>query len=214
MQSTESRPAASQPSADRRADESALPARVAIGSHRGRGPVDGGWWPYSYDASMEFPALVAALVAHLGNVERIGYDIDLWHSATPKMVCDGTVVRCEGFYAVFAHLISIISGPDQATILLMIAPETSDGIAHAAMSAAAVAAPGDTVDSILGRANGATNYAESAAGQAIAASAARPAGGIAAKIYNVDAAAPPDRGRRPDQQHTIHGFFTNRGAPS
>jgi hypothetical protein len=179
MQPAESRLAVSQLSADRRADGSALPARVAIGSHRGRGPVDGGWWPHSYDASAEFPALVTALAARLGRVERIGYDIDLWQSTTPKMICDGMVVRCEGFRGVFVDLNSIISGPDKATILILIAPETSDGIARAAMDAATDAAPGDTVERILGRVNGATSHANSAATQTVAASSrlgARPTG--------------------------------------
>lgn len=159
MQPTESSPVVSMPPIDGRT----MPVRLTIGTRTGRGPVDSAWWPYSYNAPTEFPALVTALVVRPGRVEQIGYDFDLWHSATRKLLCDDVVVRCESFHTVFAHLISIIIGPDQGLLLLPSAPEASDDVARAAMSAAASAAPGDTVGNILGRASKVARQPSSAA---------------------------------------------------
>jgi hypothetical protein len=118
----------------------------------GHGHVDGGWWPRSYDAAEEFPPLIDALSARLGRIERIGYDMDAWHSVTRKWIHRGDLVRSEGFHTVFAHTVSIISIAGQRLSLLVVPPETSKDIAETALHAASELVSTATVQDILARA--------------------------------------------------------------
>jgi hypothetical protein len=100
------------------------------------GHVDGGWWPHSYDAAAEFPQLIDALSARAGRVERIGYDMDAWHSVRRKLIHDGEIVRCEGFRTVFADTVNIVSITGQQIRLLVVPPQAGADIAEAALHAA------------------------------------------------------------------------------
>jgi hypothetical protein len=129
----------------------------------GRGYVDGGWWPHSYDAATEFPPLIAALRTRIGRVERIGYDMDLWHSATRKLIHDGEVVRCEGFHTAFAHTVSVISILGQQVSVLVVPPTTDNGTAEAALHAASGLASVHTLADILARMSAAVATSDSPA---------------------------------------------------
>ncbi|MFE1553753.1 DUF5994 family protein, partial [Streptomyces sp. NPDC058734] len=39
-----------------------------------QGLLDGAWWPRSRDVTIELPALITALTAHLGPITRVGLD--------------------------------------------------------------------------------------------------------------------------------------------
>ncbi|SMC94846.1 DUF5994 family protein [Lentzea albidocapillata] len=63
-----------------------------------RGHIAGGWWPRSNDPATEFPALVSALGAWVGPVERISSDLDTWAAVARKAPVNGKAVRFEGFH--------------------------------------------------------------------------------------------------------------------
>lgn len=67
------------------------PRRTRSACDARRGAVDGAWWPATYDAGAELPALIAAIDQHLGRrVLRVGLHVDTWHNIP------GQDVSCAG----------------------------------------------------------------------------------------------------------------------
>lgn len=101
------------------------------------GRLDGGWWPRSRDPEAEFPELVAALQPWLGTANRVSYHLDMWDAAPRKIVFEGLAVHCEGFRSMDPHTIAVTSSSSGRLNLLIIPPETSDGMARTALDVAA-----------------------------------------------------------------------------
>jgi hypothetical protein len=109
----------------------------------GGGYVDGGWWPRSRDAAVEFADLITAVRDQVGQVERISYPLgDGWEITHRKLVVDGRLVRLEGFHAMPAHTLTLIGTQQRRLTLLVIAPDTPRDTATTALKTAAD--PGNT----------------------------------------------------------------------
>ncbi|HEY3480706.1 MAG TPA: DUF5994 family protein [Streptomyces sp.] len=115
-------------------DEVRLHLKPAIGG----GYVDGGWWPRSRDAGIEFPDVLAAVRDRVGEVERISYPLgDGWEIAHRKLVVEGRLVRLEGFHAMPAQTLALIGTQQRRLLLLVVAPDTAQDAATAALRTAA-----------------------------------------------------------------------------
>jgi Family of unknown function (DUF5994) len=101
------------------------------------GYVDGGWWPWSRDLTVELAALVEVLAVRLGGVTRVDFVSTEWNAAPRRFTVDGNTVYLEGFRFADEHIVHV-SGPDQQRItLLVIPPGATTTASYAAMTRAA-----------------------------------------------------------------------------
>jgi hypothetical protein len=89
------------------------------------GYVDGGWWPRSRDLPAELPALLDALAARTGQVERVSYRLQDW-DRTAGRVAD---VHLDGFRLRAANTLDVVTRARRLTLLVVPAdtdPDTAD----------------------------------------------------------------------------------------
>ncbi|MGW2207999.1 DUF5994 family protein [Streptomyces sp. NPDC001781] len=99
------------------------------------GVLDGAWWPRSRDMGAELPALLSALVAHLGPVTRVGLDAAAWEDLPTRIVVDGRVVHIDSF-PVGDDTVLITRGDRDIFSLLVVPPDAAPDAARAAMAQA------------------------------------------------------------------------------
>ncbi|MCQ0024870.1 DUF5994 family protein [Streptomyces somaliensis DSM 40738] len=96
------------------------------------GVLDGAWWPRSRDITEELPALVSALVEHLGPITRVGLDAAAWDGLPVRLVIDDRVVHITSF-PVGDDTVLITRGERDHFSLLVVPPDTPLEAARAAM---------------------------------------------------------------------------------
>ncbi|MEV1203894.1 DUF5994 family protein [Microbispora rosea] len=102
-----------------------------------RGAVDGAWWPASYDAGVELPALIAAIDQHLERrVLRVGLHIDTWDNIPRRIAAPGRQVKVGWFRTIDAHVVTLITSGMEHLNLLVIPPETTPAAAGKALTMA------------------------------------------------------------------------------
>ncbi|MET9395068.1 DUF5994 family protein [Streptomyces sp. NPDC006624] len=99
------------------------------------GVLDGAWWPRSRDFAVELPALLTALVDHLGPVTRVGLDSAAWEGLPTRIVVDDRVVHVDRF-PVGDGTVLITRGDQDVFSLLVVPPDAAPEAAHAAMAQA------------------------------------------------------------------------------
>ncbi|MEU2440002.1 DUF5994 family protein [Streptomyces rubradiris] len=99
------------------------------------GVLDGAWWPRSRDIGAELPALLSALVAHLGPMTRVGLDAAAWEGLPTRIVVDDHVVRVDSF-PVGDDTVLITRGDGDIFSLLVVPPDAAPDAARAAMAQA------------------------------------------------------------------------------
>ncbi|KOX03587.1 DUF5994 family protein [Streptomyces sp. NRRL B-3648] len=99
------------------------------------GVLDGAWWPRSRDIGAELPALLSALIAHLGPVTRVGLDSAAWEGLPTRMVVDDRVVHIDSF-PVGDDTVLITRGDQDVFSLLVVPPHVTPEAARAAMAQA------------------------------------------------------------------------------
>ncbi|OXM68612.1 DUF5994 family protein [Amycolatopsis vastitatis] len=109
------------------------------------GHVDGAWWPRTRDLAAELPALLAALAARLGRIDRVTYHLGDWPDPPRRVTFDDSVVRLEGFRSQASGSLTVIGWNRHRTTLLVVPPETSADVAQHTLTTAAD--PGNTDDS-------------------------------------------------------------------
>ncbi len=120
-------------------------ARVSlVAGGRSSGPVDGAWWPYSRDLTLELPALAAAFEARWGRVTRAAVHPALWRDV-PKKVRVAERVMHVGWFTIRQdpHTLLLRAHRTQRWDLLVIPPQTPPGTAARLMAAAC--APGNVL---------------------------------------------------------------------
>ncbi|MYV41014.1 hypothetical protein GT030_19600 [Streptomyces sp. SID1328] len=100
-----------------------------------KGVLDGAWWPRSRDIGAELPALLSALVDHLGPVSRVGLDAVAWEGLPTRVVVDDHVVRVDSF-PVGDDTVLITRGDRDIFSLLVVPPDAAPDAARAAMAQA------------------------------------------------------------------------------
>ncbi|MEV4150100.1 DUF5994 family protein [Amycolatopsis sp. NPDC049691] len=101
------------------------------------GHVDGAWWPPTRDLAGELPALLAALAARLGRIDRVTYNLGDWPNTPRRVTFDDNVVRLEGFRSQPSGSLTAIGWNRQRTTLLVVPPETDPDVAQRALTTAA-----------------------------------------------------------------------------
>ncbi|WIX92191.1 DUF5994 family protein [Amycolatopsis sp. DG1A-15b] len=102
-----------------------------------KGCFDGAWWPRSREPVAEFSALVTALVADSGPVDRIGFNPAMWDLAPRKLALETGLVRLAGFFGLDRHTIVVIGPRIRRLSLLVVPPEADPAAAERALEAAA-----------------------------------------------------------------------------
>jgi hypothetical protein len=102
-----------------------------------KGCFDGAWWPRSREPVAEFSALVTALVADSGVVDRIGFNAAMWDLAPRELALETGFVQLAGFFGLDRHTIIVI-GPRMRRLTLLVVPPGADpAAAERALEAAA-----------------------------------------------------------------------------
>lgn len=115
---------------------------------RSTGFVDGAWWPESRDLAAQVPALLEALPAGLGRIERVSYNLAAWGTTARGLRIDDAVVHLAGYRTQNHDTVDVI-GRDQLVTLLVVPPDTADDAARGAMRAASSADNRDSVGDLL-----------------------------------------------------------------
>ncbi|MER6343517.1 DUF5994 family protein [Streptomyces sp. NPDC001595] len=99
------------------------------------GVLDGAWWPRSRDIAAELPALLSALIPHIGPVTRVGLDTAAWEDLPTRLVVDDQVVHIDSF-PVGDGTVLITRGDQDIFSLLVVPPDTAPDAARVAMAQA------------------------------------------------------------------------------
>ncbi len=99
------------------------------------GLLDGAWWPRSRDVTIELPALITALTAHLGPITRVGLDTSAWRDVPTRLVIDGQVVHLDAD-PVGDDTVLVTRGHNDHFALLVVPPDTAADAAREAMARA------------------------------------------------------------------------------
>ncbi|MGN9847419.1 DUF5994 family protein [Nonomuraea sp. H19] len=118
------------------------------------GTVDGAWWPRTRDAAAELPALISAVDRRLGRaVLRVALYRDAWDHIPRRIPARGRQVRVSWFRSSDPHLITLSIAGTAPITLLVVAPDTANGPATAALTHAAVGTigvrPGDILRPVV-----------------------------------------------------------------
>ncbi|MEU7605007.1 DUF5994 family protein [Streptomyces sp. NPDC040724] len=100
-----------------------------------QGLLDGAWWPRSRDVTIELPALITALTAHLGPITRVGLDTAAWQDVPTRLVIDGQVVHLDAD-PVGDDTVLVTRGHNDHFALLVVPPDTTADAAREAMARA------------------------------------------------------------------------------
>ena len=115
------------------------------------GAVDGAWWPSSHDLVAEVPALVAAVPATAGRVQRVGFGRSLWDPVPHRTRgwVDGRRIGLDGFAAFAPDVVWVATSiTGSAPLFLLVvppetAPETAAAILRRAGSAENLQTPAE-----------------------------------------------------------------------
>jgi hypothetical protein len=113
-------------------------ARLSLApTGRSPGPLDGAWWPYSHDLTLELPPLTAAFENRWGRITRAAVNPALWPVIPRKVQVTGRVVRVGRFTVQQdPHALLLLSRKAGRWDLLVIPPQTSPATAARLMAAA------------------------------------------------------------------------------
>ncbi|MFH9041833.1 DUF5994 family protein [Streptomyces sp. NPDC017966] len=99
------------------------------------GVLDGAWWPRSRDMGAELPALLSALIAHLGPVTRVGLDTAAREGLPTRILVDDRVVHI-GSFPVGDDTVLITRGDRDIFSFLVVPPDAAPDAARTAMAQA------------------------------------------------------------------------------
>ncbi|MER5435161.1 DUF5994 family protein [Streptomyces sp. NPDC002588] len=101
-------------------------------------PIDGAWWPRSYDLLAELPRLLAGLPPDWGHITSVTVNGSTWSSTPGRMLVCNQVVRLRRTAAVSAPHTVVLLAPGQGRWdLLVVPPDTTEQAARPLMAAAA-----------------------------------------------------------------------------
>ncbi|MFG2086899.1 MULTISPECIES: DUF5994 family protein [unclassified Spirillospora] len=130
-------------------DDETVPPRLRLApGGRGRGIIDGGWWPRSRAAVHELTALVTALAEPSDEITRVNVDFDDWDDVPLRITALGREVRV-GWLANLDHMIAVTRGHADPTLLLVVPPGARPSSAEAALARSVVETEGVMPQEIL-----------------------------------------------------------------
>ncbi|MDF3146755.1 MULTISPECIES: DUF5994 family protein [unclassified Streptomyces] len=113
--------------------------RLRLAPHGGMPrPIDGAWWPRSYDLLAELPRLLAGLPRTWGHITSVTVHGATWSAVPGRMLVSNQVVRLRRTVAASApHTIVLLAPGRGRWDLLVVPPDTSEAAAEPLMAAAA-----------------------------------------------------------------------------
>ncbi|KIX77098.1 DUF5994 family protein [Streptomyces sp. JL4002] len=102
------------------------------------GQLDGAWWPYSRDLTVELPPLAAALDEPWGRITRVTVNPTRWPVIPHRVPVAGHTVHVGWFTEQHADKLILLSYTVGRWDLLVIPPETEPAAAARLMAAAAI----------------------------------------------------------------------------
>ncbi|MEU9290682.1 DUF5994 family protein [Streptomyces sp. NPDC048275] len=101
-------------------------------------PIDGAWWPRSYDLLAELPRLLAGLPRGWGHITSVTVSGATWSAVPGRMLVSNQVVRLHRtLTASAAHTIVLLAPGQGRWDLLVVPPNTPEEAAEPLMAAAA-----------------------------------------------------------------------------
>ncbi|GAA3114112.1 DUF5994 family protein [Streptomyces rectiviolaceus] len=101
-------------------------------------PIDGAWWPSSYDLPTELPLLLAGLPRAWGRITSVTVNGAAWTLAPGRMLVLDQVVRLHRSTSLSApHTICLLAPNRGRWDLLVVPPDTPQDTAEPLMAAAA-----------------------------------------------------------------------------
>jgi hypothetical protein len=101
-------------------------------------PIDGAWWPRSYDLLAELPHLLAGLPREWGHISSVTVSGATWSAVPGRMLVANQVVRLHRAPGASAPRTVVLLAPGQGRWdLLVVPPDTTEEAAEPLMSAAA-----------------------------------------------------------------------------
>lgn len=113
------------------------PRLVLAGTRAAQAVLDGGWWPRSWDASVEVPALVLALSERYGRIRHVMLSSAAWGEGDRRLAVGAGAVRMGWFASQDGALAIAITDRDDQLDLLVVPPATSAGAARTMLARAA-----------------------------------------------------------------------------
>ncbi|WP_210594131.1 DUF5994 family protein [Streptomyces sp. GESEQ-35] len=112
--------------------------RLRLAPHGGMPrPIDGAWWPRSYDLLAELPRLLAGLPRAWGHIASVTVNGATWSAVPGRMLVSNQVVRLHRTHtASAAHTIVLLSPGQGRWDLLVVPPDTTEAVAEPLMAAA------------------------------------------------------------------------------
>ncbi|MGW0609441.1 DUF5994 family protein [Streptomyces sp. NPDC002788] len=101
-------------------------------------PIDGAWWPRSYDLLAELPTLLAGLPRAWGHITSVTVNGGTWSPAPGRMLVCNQVVQLHRSFAASAPDTVLLLAPGRGRWdLLVVPPDTAEEAAEPLMAAAA-----------------------------------------------------------------------------
>lgn len=101
-------------------------------------PIDGAWWPRSYDLLAELPGLLAGLPRMWGHITNVTVSGAEWPVPPGRMLVANQVVRLHRTLTASApHTIVLLAPGRGRWDLLIVPPDTTEETAEPLMAAAA-----------------------------------------------------------------------------
>ncbi|KUL69600.1 MULTISPECIES: DUF5994 family protein [unclassified Streptomyces] len=113
--------------------------RLRLAPHGGMPqPIDGAWWPRSYDLLAELPRLLAGLPRAWGHITSVTVNGAAWPAVPGRMLVFNQVVRLRRTMTASApHTIVLLAPGRGRWDLLVVPPDTTEEAAEPLMAAAA-----------------------------------------------------------------------------
>ncbi|MEU0411508.1 DUF5994 family protein [Streptomyces griseorubiginosus] len=101
-------------------------------------PIDGAWWPRSYDLLAELPQLLAGLPRAWGHITSVTVNGATWSAVPGRMLVSNQVVQLHRTLAASAaHTIVLLSPGQGRWDLMVVPPDTPEEAAEPLMAAGA-----------------------------------------------------------------------------
>jgi Family of unknown function (DUF5994) len=123
--------------------------RLALSDSIGHGGLDGAWWPQSRNLETELADLVERFPASVGRIVRAVYSTPDWQPAPRRIRVGKSLVRVGSFPRDDNHRILLRLSNRQVLHVMVVPPDSSPSLAHAAMARAASPRNRDCAATIL-----------------------------------------------------------------
>ncbi|MFB7931551.1 MULTISPECIES: DUF5994 family protein [Streptomyces] len=101
-------------------------------------PIDGAWWPRSYDLLAELPSLLAGLPRAWGQITSVTVNGAMWPEVPGRTLVFNEVVRLHRALAASAPHTAVLLAPGRGRWdLMVVPPDTTEAAAEPLMAAAA-----------------------------------------------------------------------------